>query len=149
MRIFALLLLASTLRPCETLGWKNNNPGNLIAHGCKWESASGRDAWGHLKFPEPRGGLEAIGKVLHTYKHRYKIHTLERLCGRWIWSGADQAGKRSWLKTLRKRMAAKPGQKFDFDDPQTKMKLAQAIVWAENSCDDYPDSLYRAVFLER
>lgn len=143
MRVFLLFLaMAANARACETLGFNNKNPGNLIAHGCKWESASGRDAWGHLQFSDMRGGLFAIGEVLHTYKARYHIHTLERLCGRWVWAKADQAGKRNWLSTLRKRMNAKPGQRFDFDDPMTRNKLAHAIVWAENSCDDIDEGTY-------
>jgi hypothetical protein len=140
------LMLACNARACDTLGFQNFNPGNLIAHGCKWESATGRDAWGHLQFKDNRGGLTAIKLVLHTYKHRYHIASLERLCGRWVWAKADQAGKRNWLMTLRKRMNAKPGQKFDFDDPKTACKIAHAIVWAENSCDSIPEETYSLVF---
>jgi hypothetical protein len=155
LRLAVLLwLLAAGCWACPddgTLGLANNNPGNLIAQNPRqhWKGQLGHDAWHQLRFQSPELGLRAIRVVLKTYKRRYHIHTLERLCGRWVYDNADQAAKRNWLKCVRQRMKAKPGQVFDFTDPMTTCRVAKAIVYAENSCDPYPDEMYLLVFLTR
>ena len=148
MKVLAvgLWLLASGCWGCDTIGIANNNPGNLRVGRCQWESAIGQNEHGHLIFAEPKDGLVALRKVLVTYKKKYHIQTLERLTGRWTSPRSSQEKKRGYLKSLRQQMGARPGQKYDFAEPRTARRLAKAIIWSENSCDPYPDSLYETVF---
>ena len=87
--------------------------------------------------------------MLKTYKRHYKIDTIERLCGRWVNIHDSDKNKASWVRAVRKRTGTRAGQRLDFTDPPEAMAIAKGIVWAENSCDDIPDSTYEAVFLKR
>lgn len=131
---------------CDTIGFQNFNPGNLSTGHGHWKSAVGVDDFHHFKFADNRGGLEAIKKVLKTYKRHYKIYTIERLCGRWVNIHDSDKNKASWVRAVRKRTGTKPGQKLDFTDPPEAKAIARGIVFAENSCDDIPDEIYDEVF---
>lgn len=142
------LLLALTLQggACDTVGFNNHNMGNLLKGSCPWRSSCGVDEGGRLKFRTDQEGLDAIRKVLRTYHCKYKVKTIERLCGRWCGPGADWNARKDWIRTVRQRTGTKPGAKLNFADPQTAMKIARGICWAENSCDDIPEQTYKFVF---
>lgn len=133
---------------CDTIGFQNSNPGNLTTGHGRWKSAVGVDAFHHLKFADDRAGLEAIKACLRTYKRHYKISTIERLCGRWVNIHDSDKNKASWVRAVRKRTGTKAGAKLDFTDPPEAERIAKGIVYAENSCDSIPESIYQEVFGE-
>ncbi len=153
MKVFllALMLVASAGGACpsnyKTIGFENNNPSNLSVGRCKWQSACGQDAWGHLRFATPTQGLDALRKTLATYKRKYRIHSIEHLCGRWISPKASALDHRQWIRVVYQRSGFVPGRRLDFTNPDTALKLAKGIIWAENGYDQYSDALYRGVFL--
>lgn len=142
--LLALLLVSSHSWTCETIGFNNKNPTNLRQCGRKWESAIAVDPWGHLVFPSDEVGLRIAYKVLCTYNRRYKIHSIEHLCGRWVSPQASWKAKQNWIRTVRQRTHTKPGAKLIFSDPETARMILRGIVWAENSCDTIPESVYVA-----
>ncbi len=148
--LLALLLVASAggayPSNCQTIGFENNNPSNLSVGHCKWTSAIGQDAWGHLRFGTPAQGLDALRKTLATYGRKYHIHSVEHLCGRWISPKASARDKQQWVWWVYRKSGFKPGKRLDFADPQTALKLAKGIIWAENGYDEYSDALYSSVF---
>lgn len=104
------------------------------------------DAWKHLKFKDDETGLRMAYRVIKTYRRRYRIHTIEHLCGRWVSPRASWADKQNWIRTVLKRTRTKPGQKLDFSDPDMAKEIVRGIVYAENSCDDIDPAVYAAVF---
>lgn len=142
--LLTLLLVSSRLIPCETIGHANNNPTNLRKCGRHWASATGTDPYGHLVFPDEETGLRIAYQVLKTYNKRYHIHSIEHLCGRWVSPQASQKAKQNWIRTVRQRTHTKPGAKLIFTDPATARMILKGIVYAENSCDEIPDSIYLA-----
>ena len=142
--LLALLLVSSLSGACETIGHLNHNPTNLRQCGRHWESAVGVDPWGHLVFPSDEVGLRIAFKVLKTYNRKYRIHSIEHLCGRWVSPKASWKAKQNWIRAVRQRTHTKPGAKLLFTDPEMARMILKGIVYAENSCDDIPDSVYVA-----
>lgn len=88
-------------------------------------------------------------RVIKTYKRKYRIHSIEHLCGRWVSPKASPAAKRSWIRAVQKRTRTKPGARLDFADPATAKEIVRGIAYAENSCDDLDPSVYERVFSKR
>lgn len=143
-KALVLVFLSVSVEACETIGHMNRNPTNLRQCGRHWESAIAVDPWGHLVFPSDEVGLRIAFKVLKTYNRKYHIHSIERLCGRWVSPNASWKAKQNWIRTVRQRTKTKPGAKLLFTDPEMARAILRGIVWAENSCDSIPESVYVA-----
>ncbi len=144
-----LILLASAAHAKEPVGIRANNPGNV--HGIRgqvWEGSKGVDGYGYVRFQDAFYGLRALKHVLQSYFLRHHIRTVAGIRNRWVrrpkYPEQVQRLRRDILLVSR-LLHVQPNQTLTWSE-DTEIKLAKAIVFAENSEQPYPDSLYRAAF---
>lgn len=132
--------------PCpQTIGLANNNPGNISSVRVRWWKAVGRDRWGHLKFRHRIDGLRALRRNLSLYWTVHHIHTIDGISHRWLTYHKEKE-IREYERALAYLTRLAPNAPLDMTDPVVLEVQARAIVYIENGCNPYPDSLWRSAF---
>ena len=154
----ALLALALTGGGCVPelcparvpVGIRSNNPSNI--HGVRWwiwQGAVSTDGYHYLRFKSPYYGLRAMKIVLDAYYHRHGLNTVAGIRNRWVrrpTTARQVRLLREDILLVSKLTGVWPNTPLDLDQPQVEIRLAKAIIYAENSRQPYPDSLFRQVF---
>ena len=149
--LFFLLGCSPELCPAHVpVGIRSNNPSNI--HGVqwwRWQGAVSTDGYHYLRFKSPYYGLRAMRIVLDAYYHRHGLNSVAAIRNRWVRRPTTKRqvnALRADILMISKRMGADPNTPLALDRPDVEIRLAKAIVFAENSEQPYPDSLYWQVF---
>lgn len=145
LSLFAALLLADS--PC---GIRACNPGNIHGlHWKEWGGATQTDENEYLRFKTPLDGLKAMDRVLVAYHERYGIKTVSGIVHRWVREPRNEQQERQlqqYIAFVALNLGVHPKTKLDMDDPRELARIAKAIIFAENSEQPYPDSLFKTAF---
>ncbi len=149
--LFFLLGCSPELCPAHVpVGIRSNNPSNI--HGVqwwRWQGAVSTDGYHYLRFKSPYYGLRAMRIVLDAYYHRHGLNSVAAIRNRWVRCPTTKRqvnALRADILMISKRMGAGPNTPLALDRPDVEIRLAKAIIFAENSEQPYPDSLYWQVF---
>ena len=134
------------------IGIDNHNPGNVRSwHPQAWPGAVDVDHWHHLIFKRDLDGLKAIHFILAAYGRKH-VNTISAIVNRWVGpprSKKDALNKRGYLRAVAQKMHRPMNAHVNLGSPATMIRLAHAIVYAENGSDPYSDSLYDEAFNPR
>lgn len=108
-------------------GFRNNNPGNIIPKGVKYEGLTGVDAQGFGEFSSMTYGIRAIAVTLKTYSSRYGLNTVDGIIRRW--SATDQD---AYVANVSALLNVDPHESIDVSDPDTLQGLVSGIIRQEN-----------------
>lgn len=131
--LLTILLCSSTLC-AETLGIRNNNPGNLVySKHNDWKGQVGKEK-GFVKFSSPKYGIRAMAILL---KKRIKEgRTLEEAIA--IWAPPHENDTEKYIRFVSLQTGIRRDQKFSQKD---LTKIIIAVIKRENSKNPYPDEL--------
>lgn len=108
-------------------GIRLNNPGNIEVTTDVWKGqAPYQNDKRFVRFLTPYDGLRALMKVLITYDDVYGLSTISRVITRWAPPGENDT--EGYIYDVSMRSGFGPNRIIDFKDPQTLIRVAQAIV---------------------
>lgn len=116
-------LAASNAQASQTIGQKNNNPGNLKGND-KWIGATGHDKFGHVTFDTPEHGARALQRDVQTHQARHPEHTLTDFMNSYAAENGD-----SEARFIAGKLGVKPNSKISSLDSG---KVAKAIAQFES-----------------
>lgn len=111
------------------IGLRNNNPGNL-------RTGPG-GAFGH--YATPLAGLTAMAKNLQAYA-RHGFNTVAAIINRWA-PPSDHNDTEAYIRDVAKQLGVSARQQLDLKDPDTLVKLMNAITQHENGRNPYSPGL--------
>lgn len=116
-------------------GVRNNNPGN-IEYGdyAKSKGAIGSDGR-FARFASPEAGIAAMRDLLGVYQNKHGLKTVEQMIGRW--APASENDTKAYAARVASRMGIKPGDEFDFSNPQLAQTMVGAMIEVENGYQPY------------
>lgn len=122
------------------VGVRQNNPGNIVKTGSRWQGEVPSTASRFKEFASPEDGIGAIVNNLRTSYLPKGYNTIEKIVRRWT---ATQKDWPSYIKNLSEATGLKPGEKFDIDkmQPRQLVELIKGIIKQENGYNPYPDSV--------
>jgi len=151
--IIFLVLLACSVRcrgrqVVETIGIRNNNPGNLRSHNpYKWPGCLGVDSQGHMIFKKPIDGVRAIVINLKKYRDEKKLKTIKRIVETWVGpKNVNSKNCKNYQRYLALSLQVTPNTNLNLWDANTLRLLTKGIVYFENGKQPYNVSLYKRVF---
>jgi hypothetical protein len=100
----------------NTLGRRNNNPGNL-------RPANGR---GFEHYATMAEGLSHMGRLLRGYQHRHGLNTIDGIVSRY--APPKENNTAAYIAQVSKETGWSPDQKLNLDDPQQLARLEQAMI---------------------
>ena len=122
----------------DTLGLRNNNPGNL-------RSGPG-GSFGRYKTPQE--GLNDLSRQLGLYYNGTsqaagyrKLQTVRDIIG--TYAPPNENNTAAYVADVAGRLGVKPDAQIDLNDVATKTKLMQAITLHENGRNPYSDAMYQ------
>ena len=153
--LLALLMFfaVAVLGAKQPIGIRADNPGNI--HGTNWrawEGGAGTDEYHYLRFRTPLDGLRAMRIILTAYQERHGIRSIAGICNRWVRhprGAAQVAAFKSYMLAVVQRSGFWANQRLNLEDEATEIRVAQAIVYAEQGQQPYPAGLYRLAFERR
>ena len=104
----------------------SNNPGNIVK-GVSWQgevSCNGRFEC----FKSPEHGIRAMGKLIHTYKTRHGLTTVEAIINRW--APPHENDTKSFVKFVKRAVRG---------DVNNTHNLIKAIITFEQGRQPYSD----------
>jgi len=118
-------------------GFRNNNPGNLVA-GVRWQGKIGSDGRFAI-FDTPENGYRAMGKNLLAYQNRHGLNTIRQIISRWAPPmGRDQNGNpyqqntAAYIAAVSREMGVGPDEPLDLSRQATLQRLMTSITRHEN-----------------
>lgn len=131
MKIAALFLMLTTLMlPLggaaeESLGYRNNNPGNIVKTSINWEGEVPCADARFECFSTPYYGIRAITKNLIYYREVYGLTTVQEIIHRW--APPQENDTDAYVQAMRIQVGTL-GDKFY----QRLPRLVQAMMFHEN-----------------
>lgn len=122
----------------QSLGLRNNNPGNIRKTNIKWNGAIGSNS-GFVVFETPEDGIRALSRNLKVYQAKYKLNTVAGIISRWAPSSENPTQK--YIQFVSKKMGKSPTEKINLADNKTLTDLVTAIIEYENAGNPYPPDL--------
>lgn len=108
-------------------GFRNNNPGNIIPNGVKYNGLTGTDSSGFGIFSSMQYGIRAIAVILKVYSSKYGLNTVDGIIRRW--SATDQD---AYVTNVSALLGVDPHDFIDVTDPNTLQGLVTGIIRQEN-----------------
>lgn len=114
------------------IGIRLSNPGNIVRDDVNhWEGMTRlQDDKRIARFSTPEYGIRALIKVLINYKRFHDIYTITDIITRY--APPTENNTRSYINDVSARSGFFPNEILNMEDPDTLVKLAQAIVVHEN-----------------
>lgn len=111
------------------LGYRNNNPLNIIKSSIKWQGEVENNTDGKREqFTTMLYGYRAAFVNLHTYFTKYGLNTIAGIISRWSPDNNTQA----YIDYVSKRTGIDPDQQLSFGDKTTMCNLVYAMAEFEN-----------------
>ena len=128
---------ASASHLANVRGFRNNNPGNIVA-GVRWQGKIGSDGRFAI-FDTPENGYRAMGKNLLAYQNRHGLNTIRQIISRWAPPmGRDQNGNpyqqntAAYIAAVSREMGVGPDEPLDLSQQATLQRLMTSITRHEN-----------------
>ena len=118
----------------QSVGVRNNNPGNIRVTGDKWVGAIGDDGT-FVKFSKPEYGIRALAHNLKTYQDVHGLDTIGKIITRW--APRNENFTRTYTSFVCHKLGMKPTDKINLSDKEQLFKLVSAIIQFENA-EDHP-----------
>jgi len=113
----------------QTLGERNNNPGNLRFNpAISWLGQTGQNQ-GFATFDTPLNGIRAMAKNLSAYFSR-GLDTVTKIIS--TWAPPSQNDTASYIAAVSNSLGVNPDDPLNLDDPGTMNALVGAIIAQEN-----------------
>lgn len=115
-------------------GIRLNNPGN-IRHGDNWQGmAPDQPDQSFVYFTDPRYGIRAMVKILHSYRRR-GIRTVRDIIN--TWAPPVENDTAAYVAHVAERLGVSPDTPVDLDNRHQVVELLQAITLHENGQQPY------------
>lgn len=116
----------------EPRGFRNNNPGN-IRHGDDWVGLSDEQSdTAFCSFKVVDYGIRAIFKLLHTYRTKYNLNTIEDIINRW--APMIENDTESYIDSVSYRTKIRGNEILSDDDI---VNIVEAIIYHENGVNPF------------
>ena len=115
-------------------GMSNCNPGNIRRSRTRYkgEVRPSRDPE-FKQFASLEWGYRAIFVLLHTYRVRYGLGSLDGMIARWAPPSENDTG--AYLRTVVRRSGVDPDAEIDTRDGPTMTRIAAAMARVENGVE--------------
>ena len=77
-----------------------------------------------IRFKTPEQGVQAAVEVLHVYRDKYGINTLEGIVNRW--APPSENNTRNYIAHMERRVGVSAGTALDLNDPNMVARIIQA-----------------------
>lgn len=130
--------------PAERLarGLRNFNPGNLrYNRRNNWQGLADPpyDEGGYCRFKAPEFGIRAIGRLLLTYKSKYRIASVRDFVSRW--APASENDTDAYVAHVAKKLGVHPDDYIELDSYEVAYKLTEVVILHENGRVPYKKAL--------
>jgi hypothetical protein len=113
----------------DTLGERNNNPGNIRPSAAyTWRGQTGVNA-GYVTFDTPENGIRAIAKDLTT-KFNRGLDTVRKIIS--VWAPPSENDTPAYIAAVARSLNVDPDAALNLDDPNTLQAFVEAIIHQEN-----------------
>lgn len=119
----------------ETVGLRQNNPGNLRPGNDIWQGQSGTQN-GFLVFSSPEYGIRALSRTLANYRRMFNITTLRETFRRYA-PASDNNDPHGYAQFVANALGIGMDDPVDLSDPNVQQALIPAIVRMENGVMPY------------
>ena len=122
-----------------TRGERNNNPGNIDKNSIVWKgiAAVSTDVR-FCTFKSANYGIRAIGKLVSTYYHTYKLNTIAKIINRWAPPTENNTG--AYIAAVCNSCNLQRDDLITSLTPTIQMQLVKAIITHENGRCIYTDT---------
>ena len=122
-----------------TRGERNNNPGNIDMNRIKWKglAAVSTDVR-FCTFTSRAYGIRAIGKLISTYYHTYKLNTIAKIINRWAPPAENNTG--AYIAAVCNSCNIQRDDFITTLTPAILLQLVKAIIMHENGRCIYSDT---------
>ena len=121
----------------QSVGLRNNNPGNIRKGTDKWLGAVGTDGT-FVKFSTPEYGIRAMARNLKTYQTAHGCDTISKLIKRWAPHNENFTSK--YIAFVSHKVGKKPIDKINLADKTELAKIIAAMIHFENGGNPYDDA---------
>ena len=122
-----------------TRGERNNNPGNINKNSIVWKGiAAVSTDIRFCTFKTAAYGIRAIGKLVSTYYHTYKLDTIAKIINRWAPPAENNTN--AYIKAVCNTCNLKADDLITKLTPTIQMQLVKAIITHENDRCIYTDT---------
>lgn len=118
-----------------TRGIRNNNPGNIEAHG-------GPNDGRFAVYQSPETGLKAMGSLLTRYQTKYNRNTINEIIHRW--APPKENDTAAYVARVSKIAGIGADDPVDLKDTGVLAKIMQGMITVENGHNPYPEQLIEA-----
>lgn len=113
----------------DTLGERNNNPGNIRPSAAyTWRGQTGVNK-GYVTFNTPENGIRAIAKDLTT-KYERGLDTIRKIIS--VWAPPSENDTIAYIAAVARSLNVNPDATLNMDDPGTLQAFVEAIIHQEN-----------------
>ena len=122
-----------------TRGERNNNPGNIDMNNIKWKglAAVSTDVR-FCTFISANYGIRAIGKLISTYYHTYKLNTIAKIINRWAPPAENNTS--AYIAAVCNSCNLQRDDLITSLTPTIQTQLVKAIITHENGRCIYTDT---------
>jgi hypothetical protein len=122
----------------ESLGIRNNNPGNIRYNGTAWKGLANPPSDGAFCiFATPRDGIRALARILRIYQSKHGICTIAGVINRWAPSIENETTE--YVHSVCKQTGFAANARLDFNNVETLAAVVKAIIRHENGKQPYTD----------
>jgi hypothetical protein len=121
----------------QSLGLRNNNPGNIRISGDKWMGAIGNDGK-FVKFASPEYGIRALAHNLKSYQTLHGLNTIKSIIKRWAPKNENFTSR--YIRFVAHKMGKKTTEELDLNKVDELLALVDAVIDFENSGNPYDDA---------
>ena len=115
----------------NTVGERNNNPGNLVASPLfNWQGQTGQDSNGFCIFDTPENGIRALSITLQNYYNFHNLDTVQDIITRYAPPSANPTA--AYIANVAAAMGVDPSAPLNMSDPATLTAMITAIINQEN-----------------
>lgn len=124
-----------------TRGVRNNNPGNVVRDGTKWQGMADDQSSDprFIVFKTAQYGIRAMARDLLNYQARDNCRTIRQIINRW--APPVENNTSAYIAAVAADCNVDPDAEIDVDSCDVMLPLVKAIITHENGSNPYPDSL--------